>query len=82
MLGYIDKHGSHPGDLEEIFDHLVLFGDSEWIPPALVQPVPLVTRSAYQPVVWKTPGGALSASEVPRFTDDSVTAFDSALESE
>ena len=82
VLGYIAKHGSYPGDLEEIFDHLILFGDAEWTPPALVQPEPLVTRSAYQPVVWQTPGGALNASEVPRFTDESAAAFDLSLENE
>ncbi len=80
VLSYVDKHSSYPENLEEVFDHLILFGDEKWIPPAFQPADRRVTAGSYRPTVWKTPGGGLNAAVLPRFVHESEMAFDLDLE--
>ena len=63
VLGHIGKHGSYPADLEATYDHLALFGESEWTAPApdSGETDPLVQKRAYVAPVWRTPGGHTAA---------------------
>ncbi len=60
---YIRKHGSYPDDLEAIYDHLVLFGDAEWVAPSpSTASVGLtVLQKPYIAPVWRTPDGSTTS---------------------
>ena len=84
VLGHIRKHGSYPEDLEVTYDHLALFGESEWTAPApdSGETDPLVQKRAYVAPVWRTPGGhtAADASWLGAVAGESQQAFDLQLE--
>jgi predicted Zn-dependent protease len=43
IRGHIDKYGTYPKDIEEMYDYLLVFGDSKWTAPKLD---PVVIRAA------------------------------------
>ena len=84
VLSYLRKHGTYPADLEVTYDHLALFGESEWVAPApdSLTSDPIVRRRAYVAPEWRTPGGDdwVDSSWLDTFAGDGQQAFDLQLD--
>lgn len=62
VLGHVAVHGVLPSDLDEVYDHLVLFGDTSWTAPGVERPQEVEVSPvsiAYTPKVWTSPGSGL-----------------------
>lgn len=79
VLGHVEAHGVLPSDLDEVYDQLVLFGDTSWTAPGVerqqlaVSPVSI----AYTPTVWTTPGSGLRAKRAEEVADKISDALSS-----
>ena len=72
VQGHVAMHGVLPSDLDEVYDHLVLFGDTSWTAPGVerqqeveVSPVSI----AYTPRVWSSPGSGLREKRTEAIVD-------------
>ena len=72
VLGHVAMHGVLPSDLDEVYDHLVLFGDTSWTAPGVEREqeveVPPVSI-AYTPRVWTSPGSGLREKRTEEIVD-------------
>lgn len=73
VIDHAAVHGVLPSDLDEVYDHLVLFGDTSWTAPGVErqQQVRMSSVSiAYTPQVWTSPGSGLPKERTAEVNDE------------
>ena len=57
VLGHIAIHRTYPNDLEEVYDHMVLFGENAWVAPRIEAET---VEGHFSASIWDTPARGLS----------------------
>ena len=73
VQGHVDVHGVLPSDLDEVYDQLVLFGDTSWTAPGVDRQQQVRVSSvsiAYAPQVWTSPGSGLPKGRTAEISDE------------
>ena len=73
VLGHVEVHGVLPSDMDEVYDHLVLVGDTSWTAPSLEQQQQGETSSDFiadTPQVWTSPGSGLRKEHPAEINDE------------
>ena len=72
VLGHVEVHGVLPSDLDEVYDHLVLFGDTSWTAPSVGRQQQGEGSSdsiAYTAQLWTSPGSGLRKERTAEIND-------------